>query len=87
MIELTFLNELIIIKRVHEDSVIFATIGVFLSKGLKFQPYVCNRCHNLLKISMKLKDFDYCCVIIGISKREAMKLLQNIDLTEQSGAF
>ena len=25
----------------------------FLNKGFKFQPYVCNRCHDLLMMSMK----------------------------------
>ena len=27
---------------------------------------------------------DYCCIITGISKSEAIKLFQNIDLTEKS---
>ena len=35
---------------------------------------------NLLKI----KNADYSCIISGISKSEAIKLLQNIDLTEKS---
>ena len=29
MIELTFLNELTLLKRVHQKSVMFATIGIF----------------------------------------------------------
>ena len=40
----------------------------FLNKGFKFQPYVCNRCHDLLMMSMnfsdiailKIKNADYC---------------------------
>ena len=28
----------------------------FLNKGLKFQPNVCNRCHDLLMMSMNLSD-------------------------------
>ena len=28
----------------------------FLNKGFKFQPYVCNRCHDLLMMSMNLSD-------------------------------
>ena len=27
----------------------------FLNKAFKFQPYVCNRCHDLLMMSMKLR--------------------------------
>ena len=48
----------------------------FLNKGFKFQPNICNRCHDLLVISMSLSDiailnikgFDYRCIISGISK-------------------
>ena len=35
-------------------SVIFVTIGNFLSKGFKFQPLVCNRCYDLLMMPMNL---------------------------------
>ena len=62
----------------------------FLNNRFKLEPYVCNRCHDLL-MSMNLSDIyilnikntDYGCIINGISKREAIKLLQNIDLTEK----
>ena len=55
----------------------------FLNKGFKFQPYICNRCHDLLMMSMNLSDIailkienaDYCCIITEISKSEAIKLL------------
>ena len=48
----------------------------FLNKGFKFQPYVYNRCHDLLMMSMnlsniailKIKNPDYRCIITGISK-------------------
>ena len=64
----------------------------FLNKGSKFQSYSCNRCHDFLLMSMNLSDTaflnikntDYCCVISGIRKSEAIKLLQYIDLTEKS---
>ena len=43
----------------------------FLNKGFKFQPHLCNRCHELLMVSMNLSDFailkikntDYCCML------------------------
>ena len=28
----------------------------FLNKSFKFQPYLCNRCHDLLMISVNLSD-------------------------------
>ena len=67
----------------------------FLNKGFKFQPNVCNRCHDVLMMSMNLsnitilsiKGSDYHCIISRISKSEAIKLLQNIDLTENRGTL
>ena len=40
MTEFTFLKELILIKRAHQKSVIFVTIGIFLDKGFTFQLHV-----------------------------------------------
>ena len=34
---------------------------------------------------LKIKNADYCCIISGIRKSEAINLLQNIDLSEESG--
>ena len=64
----------------------------FLNKGFKFQPNVCNGCHDLLMMSINLSDIailnikntDYCCVISGISISKAINLMQNIDLTGKS---
>ena len=64
----------------------------FLNRGFKFQPNVCNRCHDLLMMSMNLDDIAilnikgsvYCCIINRISKNEAINLMQNADLTEKS---
>ena len=61
----------------------------FLSYSFKFQPNVCNRCHDLLLMSINLcniailniKGSDYCSIISLISKNEAINLLQNADLT------
>ena len=63
----------------------------FLDKGFKFQPDVCNGCHDVLMMFMNLSDIsilnihgaDYRCVITGISKSEAVNLLQNAVLNEK----
>ena len=63
----------------------------FLNKSFRFQANVCNRCHDLLMMSMSLSDIAilninsayYCCTISGISKKEAITLMQNPDLTEK----
>ena len=64
----------------------------FLIYSFKFQPDVCNRCHDLLIISINLSDVailntkssDYCCIISLISKNEAIKLMQDANLTKKS---
>ena len=57
----------------------------FLNKAFKLQPNVCNRCHDLLMMTMNLSDIgsDHRCIISGISKSEAINLMQNIDLTKK----
>ena len=71
---------------------VFVFIGIFLRKRFKFQPCVCNICHDLLIVSMnlsniailKMKIVDYYSIFSGVSKLEAIKLSQNIDLTEKN---
>ena len=92
MIELTFLKELLI-KQVHQKSVIFVTIGI--SYSLTFQPNPFNRCHDLLMMPINLsniailniKGSDYCCIISLVSKNEVVNLLQNADLTKNAGTL
>ena len=67
----------------------------FLNYSFKFQPNVCNRCHDLLMMSVNLsnivilniKGSDYRCIISLISKNEAINLMLNTDLTQKSGTL
>ena len=64
----------------------------FLNKGFKFQLNVCNRCHDLLMMSMNFSDIaivnikvcDYCCIISLIRKNEVINVMQNADLAKKS---
>ena len=66
-----------------------------LNKGFKFQPNICNGCHELLVISMNLSDIailniksvDYCSISNRISITEFINLMQNHDLTEKKGTL
>ena len=96
LIELTFiLKELMVIKQVHQKGVIFVIIGIILNYSFKFQLNVCNRCHDLLMMSMNLSDIailnikgsDYRCIISLISKNEVINLMQIADLTEKSEQY
>ena len=58
-IELTFLKELMLIKQANQKGAMFVTAAIFLNKGFKFQPNVCNRCLDLLMMSMNLSDIAF----------------------------
>ena len=57
----------------------------FLNYSFKFQPNACNRCYDLLMMSLNvseiailnIKGSDYCCVFISISKNKAINLFKN----------
>ena len=81
MIEVTFLKELMSVRQANQKSLIFFTTGVFQITGLIFN-------HNFAMDAMiygiiNIKGADYRCIINGIRKSEAIKLMQNIDLTEK----
>ena len=67
----------------------------FLNYNFKIQPNVCNRCHDLLMMSINLSDSaisnfkcpDYRCIISLISQNEATKSMQNANLTQNSGTL
>ena len=92
MTELKFLKELMLIKQVHQKECDICHYWYFLNYSFKFQINACNRCHDLLMMSMSLsniailniKGSDYRCIISLISKNEAMILMQNADLTEKT---
>ena len=59
--------------------------------GFKLQVDVCNRCYDVLMISMNLSNItilnihgvNYRCTVNGIDKSETVSLLQNIHLTNK----
>ena len=72
----------------------FCHYWYFLNYSFKFQPHVCNRCHDLLMFMnlsntaiLNIRGSDYRCIISLISKNEAINLMQNADLTEKSGTL
>ena len=71
----------------------FCHCWYFLNYSFKFQPNVCNRCHDLLMMYINLGDIDisnikgsdYRCIISFISKNEVINIKQNADLSEKIG--
>ena len=80
-------SEGIDINKTSRSKVWYLSLLVFLNKGFKFQTYVCNRCHDLLMLSMNLnniaifqiKNADYRCIITETRKSEAINLIKNTD--------
>ena len=63
-----------------------------LNCSFQFPPNLCSRCHDLLIMSINLSDIailniegsDYRHIISLISKNEAIKFMENTDLTEKT---
>ena len=57
----------------------------FKDIGFKFEEHVCNKCHDLLTMAYSLKNIailsakgaTFRCVLMGISKNEGLKRLNN----------
>ena len=84
MIELTFLNELMLIIQANQKSAIFVTKFQVTSNNMSAMG------HDLLMMSMSLIDIsgaDYHRIINGINKSETINLMQNTDLTQKSGTL
>ena len=70
-------------------------IGVKSGIAYVFSHNVCSGCHDLLMMSMNLSNFvilnihsvDYRCIINGISKNEAINVMQNICFTDKNGTL
>ena len=73
MIELMFLKVLILIRQVHQNHVLFTSISMSA---------------NLIDIAiLNIDGVDYHCIFNGMSKSEAVNLLQNADFNEKSGTL
>ena len=67
IIVLIFQKKLILIKQIHQNSAIICPYWYFFDKCFKYEPYLCNGCHNLMHkatnfndvaiVSVKLNDY------------------------------
>ena len=65
----------------------------FLDKGFKYEPYLCNGCHDLVQKAMNfngvaivsIKGKDYRIRFWYISKDDAINIMKNSNLNEKSG--
>ena len=67
----------------------------FKDIGYKYEPHVCNGCHDLSVVVYDLNDFmisnlkgvDYRCYVFNISKSDAINLLNNSVIKEYYDGF
>ena len=76
-----------------------ASGGIYMNECIKrvwyFKTYVCNRCHNVLMMSINFSDIavlninsaNYRCIINWISRSEVVSLLQKADFNQKIGTL
>ena len=70
----------------------FAIIGTFLDKSFKYEPYLCNGCHNLMQkainfnvvVVFSIKGSDYGIQFWNMSKDDAINVINNSHLNKES---
>ena len=83
---------LIQIKQVHQKSVILPLL-VFSDKNFNYEPYLCNRCRDLMQKATSFKQFaivsikenDYRIHFWYMSKNDAIVLMTNSNLNDKNG--
>ena len=76
-------------------NVIFAIIGFFLDKNFKYEPYLCNGCHDLMQKAMNfidvtivfIKGNNYRIHFCYMSRDDAMSIMNNSNLNEKTGVL
>ena len=79
------MKELMLIKQVHYSEYDICEYDIcqywyFFNYSFKFQPNVCNKCHDFLMMlinfsniaSLNSKGSDYCCIISLMSKSQGL---------------
>ena len=84
-----------LIKQVHQKNVIFITIWYFKDIGVKYEPYLCNGCHNLMQ---KARSFNNAAIVYVkgsayrinfwyMSKDDATSIMSNSNLVDKKGVL
>ena len=81
-------KELILIKQMHQKSVIFLIDYNFLDKDFKYESYLFNGCHDLMQKTMTFNDIaivsvkisDYRIYFEYMGKDDAINIIKNSDL-------
>ena len=84
-------NDVLLIKTsVSEECMVFH-YWYFKDVGFRFEPHVCNKCHDVSMTAYDLKNIailnvkgvDFRCILWGISRNEAVNRLNNSVLEDK----
>ena len=80
-----FQKELMLMTQEHQKNVCFVIIGIFKILVINFnQMLIINAMMKLKSIAiMNVKDVDYRCILLGISRNEAVNILNNSVLKDK----
>ena len=89
-----FQKQLTLMKQVHQKNacLLVKVEDVYVKDvGFKFEPHVCNKCHDVLMTAYELKNIailnvkgaDFRCILCGISRDEAANRLNNFVLEDK----
>ena len=79
----------------HLKSVLCCHYCFFVDEVFRFQPRVCDGCHDILRMSIDIQSItilnihgiDYCCAINGIRKSEAIMLVKKMLFEAKNGSL
>ena len=79
----------------HQKNLILVTIGILKILVFKYEPYLCNGCHDLMQKAMSLNDFaifyfkgSACRVHFWyMSKDDAISIMSNSNLIDKKGVL
>ena len=89
-----FQKQLTLMKQVHQKNacLLVKVEDVYVKDvGFKFEPHVCNKCHDVLMTAYELKNIailnvkgaDFRCILWGISRDEVVNRLNNSVLEDK----
>ena len=90
MKELMFQKELISINQINRTCMIWH-YWYFKGIGYKFEPYVCNGCHDISVMAygleniaiLNVKGVDYRCVLWNMTRNDAINKVNNSELDDK----
>ena len=85
-----------LIKQQHQKNVIFVTVDILkIDIGFKYEPYLCNDCHDLMQKAMSfndvaiiyVKESAYRTHFWYMSKDDVISIMNNSNLTDRKGVL